>query len=386
MRKLFLIFSIALTASGCMRGPTTADTHEYYNPAFDPMSCDQLSPDTGGTADLTTISAEDQQNSGFFDKPYNRSELAAVFATSPVETARFANALGITLYKIPRHEQAMPQTPCRLFAFMPLAPWVFLDFWGSISGTGPIRGTLAGLYFENCEERSCDPSRVVSPMILLDDSVDRWTLVHEMTHHNFDRERKKLGVTPNFRLLDAIGVAKVQYETAKAQKQFVVAAQKLDEMSKLTFQVLVQSAFEEIAVEGSLLREYQAGNLHFVHPRLAQNAAWYIEQSRNAGMLRFDYLRNEILSTEALAQIAGNAEALTQVRAVAVFITDVERSTQAMVSDAQMRANQIQQAGPFSQLVSGSVRAQVNSENRSGITAHITSHNPELKKLDQIFH
>ncbi|HVK60316.1 MAG TPA: hypothetical protein VM432_02150 [Bdellovibrionales bacterium] len=247
-RALFIIIGMSLLTA-CAQQPDDPQ-QSYYNPAYDPTSCEEFTPGLGEPADVSNIQVDDIRDSGYFAKPYDYADLEAVLRASPTQTALYGERLGVALNKVPRRASEGGPQPCRLFAFLKLPPPELMYLWQSVAGDGG-EGILAGLYFENCPEDECPQDRVQKPTIMIDDSMDRWTLVHEMTHHNFNKERKQRDdFQSNTQLRKIIESEKKAYHTANNLSN---AATHLERLTQATYRFLVQTIFEEIAVEGLLL-------------------------------------------------------------------------------------------------------------------------------------
>jgi len=193
----------------------------------------------------------------------------------------------------------MGEKLCPMFTELPLATAELYGIWEEqarkIQG-GQAR--LAAIYFQLCDPaRDCDDRQLTLPTILIDDGRDRWTLVHEMMHFNFDRERKRDIVNIGDNALDRISrLAKRELYAAldvflKNQDRASLTIVE-DRASWLiqTFavQILTRSIFEELATEGLLVEEYLNRKLEHVSPSAARNAIWYMSHSLKLGSERFD--------------------------------------------------------------------------------------------------
>ncbi len=383
MKYTVLILSLfALTA--CDVAPIGEPEGRLYDPEYVAQDCTIMKPDTGGAAVTANASIDQIEDSGFFGKPYDRADVAALFNSSPIATAAYVQKVGISLFKIPRvpktdeEKEAMRRAGqpvegplCRLYGFLPLASRFHHQLWYSVSGG---KGGLAGLYFEDCDPSRCPKTTVNNPIILVDDSSDRWTLVHEMNHHNFNTQRKK---SPDYESHEELRQKVEAYKsvyTASNGADSMKEAIALDLLVKSLYKLLVYSAFEEIANEGLLLKEFSAGRLKNVYSGDAKNAIWYMKYSRDNGMAKITAVEDEL--NVLAARCVSNESAREQVNATKAFIASVRAKIDGYIAEGEANSANLLSAGLFS----------LDGENpdHTDITAfarHLDAHYPELNEL-----
>jgi len=297
--NLFILTIFCLTASsGCTphKEHVSSLRRARLSPLYDESAC--VVPKTRGkTADLSKASVEESETSRFFGKRYNASFLRAVLSTSAVATGQFvSHLLDGRVYRV-QHDYVAGKKVCPTFTELPKAPDDLLGVWET--QTAKVHdGALSGLYFEYCLSASeCDDRAVKNPTILIDDVRDRWTLVHEMMHYNFDRERKRDPESIGDSRLERDGAAAkeaiyenyLRYSELKDHDSlFSLETQASWLIRTFTYQTLVRGLFEEIATEGLLLDEYSKGDLENVSPLAAENAALYLNYAAKEGAARFD--------------------------------------------------------------------------------------------------
>lgn len=295
---LLLACTFIPLAGGCARDESPTRRREHVAPLYDPRIC-AVPRNRGGEAIFSQSNEERPAYAKFFGKSYNRAHLDAILTSSAISTAKFVSLiLNGRLYRIQR-EFVNGERVCPMFIDLPEPPEELLMIWDrQVAGMPGTSSRLAGLYFEYCTPgRDCSDTAMVLPTILIDDGRDRWTLVHEVMHFNFDRERKKDANQIGDERLerDAIEAKRIVYEnysTYSATRDRSALSQLQNRLSWLirvfVHQNLIRTTFEEVAVEGTLLNEYLAGKLKYVAPVSADNAVWYMKAAFTEGSGRYD--------------------------------------------------------------------------------------------------
>ncbi len=308
---MVLIALLALV-SGCGRPDRTAATPPPPRrvpdpPDYNKAAC-QFQPDEGGQAHKlnhvqTSIVKEEN-----FGKPYDSADLEAVLGASAMETAFYVLDMGIAVYRIPRQTSNACPT---YYVLDPLTQEGLWAKWNEAS-KGSNEGQLAGLYTDDCAfSANCSEWQVVKPTILISEITDRWTLVHEMMHYNFDVFRRVAGSTASpakrkadstlksnqqlyveFQALTArIAELKTAYKNQPIKADLNQLAQDVVSLTEIFYAVAVRSEFEEMADEILLLEKFLDGSFKWVSKESAESAAWYIGYARKLGMSRFDEVK-----------------------------------------------------------------------------------------------
>lgn len=228
--------------------------------------------------------------SDFFDKPYDRYDIEAVLDASAVTTAMYVRSLGITLHKAPRPDMT---GQCPMYFYLKNAPPPLQEVWNENSGGGGNSGlTLAGLFFEFCSQPGtpgCSDRAIVNPTILIDEATERWTLIHEMMHANFNQARKASPTTPPNSYL-ARAHKGLKSDMIAAYEAFVAlpnrgdlmnAAEVLRKRVELGKEIFVRGSLEEVALEGMLTGLWADGKLLNVVDRSPDSGVAYMEFSRD---------------------------------------------------------------------------------------------------------
>ncbi len=203
---ILVLSIISLLQSGCSGQPPGQPRLARLTPIYDESVC-TIQKSQGRNVDLKAAAQDSRQDvvaAPFFNKRYNRHHLEAVFSTSAIATAKFASQLlNGRLYRVQR-EFVKGEKLCPMFTDLPEASTDLYAVWDEqVRKTQGGQSRLAGIYFQYCDpERDCDDRRLTLPTILIDDARDRWTLVHELMHFNFDRERKRDIMTMGDRALE----------------------------------------------------------------------------------------------------------------------------------------------------------------------------------------
>ncbi len=244
----------------------------------------KAAPDFPKTANQT-----EWVRSDFFAKPYDRVDLEAVLNASIIPTALYVTSLGVNVQQIPREPVA---GACPTYSFLKSAPAPLQTIWKEAAGGGSGEGKLAGLYFEYCGPGTgvpCSDREMRQPTILLDMTSDRWTLVHEMMHFNFNQGRKAdLDMpSPNEigrRLANstkAFAAAMKDFTALPNEQDLQKAATALREMTDLSLEVGIRRDLEEVSIEGMLIDLWSSGRLTNVSSNSPASGVWYMTYSRD---------------------------------------------------------------------------------------------------------
>lgn len=251
--------------------------------------CD-TKPDVGASALKGHATKTEWVVSDFFEKPYDRFDLEAVLDASSTSTTDYVSSLGITLFKVPR---ANPTKQCPTYFNLAAAQGPYQQIWTQAAGENIGNGALAGLFFEFCgpgTRAACRARAMVQPTILVDEVSDRWTLVHELMHYNFNQGRKAdLNMPTTAELENELRRSAKTVETAMKdfkdlpnRQDLTKAAEALRSTLALGRQMLARRSFEEVAIEALLIDEYSRGNLRNVSLASAKSGVWYMKFSRDA--------------------------------------------------------------------------------------------------------
>ncbi len=370
--SIFLLPLMALTACGFGAEAPSLERRKIVPAQYDIASC-RIPKTSGEEAIFAKLNSEEITTSDYFFKVYNRADLEAVLGASATSTSRYvSNLLGGRLFRVPR-EYREGERVCPMYTDLPLLPVELEPTW--YSQADQLKNPderLAGLYFEACNPEDCNDRALILPTILIDDGMDRWTLVHEMMHHNFNRERKR---NPNYigdRVLDQQGrEAKDEvvrlfefYDETKSTEALRDLAERLNWLVRVYLkESLVNSFFEEVAIEGQLVDEFAADRLKNVAPEAAQNAIWYMRTSSVKGLKIFTdktfnlrTLKRQMSARDLLdfvqdeATSRGLMNVAREARASQRSISTLERRAQELIERGERRLRvlgfNIQQEGP----------------------------------------
>jgi hypothetical protein len=280
---LIISFS-ALLLSGC---PSETKGNKVI-PEDPSLKACEFKPNEGGAAVSSASTADRIESSGFFNKNYDVLDLEAVLRASTQSTADFVKSLGVAVYKIPGPQKSQ----CKQFSFLETAPQNLEEQWqenGGLVGNEKPRqggGFLAGLYIDfNAGSR-----RIGNPTILIYEPVDRWTIVHEMMHHNFNKTRK---ADPNFKSTPYLNVELRNNQAALLSlyngfqsipdvNDLRKIISLLELQLELSHQSMVQGPYEEVAIEAMLLERAINGRFRFVAID-ANSSSWYMKSSQEKG-------------------------------------------------------------------------------------------------------
>ncbi len=268
-----------------------------YEPIYDESRC--FIPKTQGE-DVIVPAAEEIVTSPFFGKRYDRSILKGVLTASAVATGRYANdLLRGRVFRVPR-DTVPGAVVCPMFTELPVAPDDLRELWDRFAGGARGGWRLAGLFFEDCgrDGFSCSDRELVRPTILIDEARDRWTLVHELMHFNFSRERKRDPRMPPLSSLakeaerrkQAVRELFAAYKKTGPDRNVLAALQAHSSwlLREWFYHTMVHTVLEEVAVEGLLVDEFLSDRLQNVSPASLDIALMYMERSLERMLAEYD--------------------------------------------------------------------------------------------------
>lgn len=344
---MVLSFVTATSLLGCSEGGSGGQGRIV--PAADYSGC-QIKPDVGQKATMINASRDEIVVSPFFNKKYDRADLLAVMESSVISTAEYAQAISLNLYKIPQStSKQATQKRCTTHYSLPTPRQELKDIWDEYSGGDNGGGQLMGLYFEDCGQ-SCSERKVQNPTILVNEESDRWTLVHEMLHHNFNLNRKidtdlptKTQVSNTLqRLLAQLDANKQAYLEDRTEGLLSLISKQTHQLSYLVYELMTRSVFEEMAIEGMLVDEWDAGRLKFVSHQSALSAVWYMSYSRDKGMDVLNEVRSRFLDfVNKEAQMNGWLTVAAQAKETDLYLSDISYKTAEMIETASAKTEAI---------------------------------------------
>lgn len=318
-----LILGILLNA--CTPGGGSEKPPEVRKGTVEDLNRCAHKPNEGSDAQMGLVGKSQVVDSGFFAKKMNLPDLAAVLDASAESTIRYAKAIGLNVFKTPYTPGA---AICPTFASIEYAPERFQTIWTEASGGDTSGGTLLGLYFDYpclpdvkvpVGGKRCSNSKVAEPVVLVTEATDKWTLVHEMMHHNFKKTIKESGAAkPDNELLaelskaaDAVEKAKAEYTALENRQDLEALISNLKIAITLALEAVSRGKLEETAIEGLLVDLWTSDQLRYVVT--TGSSVWYMGVGADAALQQIpdikpytDFLRAEIEKhfwTEYMMQI-----------------------------------------------------------------------------------
>lgn len=282
--KAFAVLSMSAFLSAC-GGSGGGGGEGHAIPKTDFTACDQH-PEVGSSALIGNASKTEFVKSEFFNKPYDRYDLEAVLDASVKSTSQYVNSLGITLRKV---VTGSPGGKCPNYFGVPNVSDNLLAIWNEAASGTSNDASLQGLFFEFCGRdgsgASCKEREMTNPTILVNHVADRWTLVHELMHYNFNQGRKSSPEIPSARRLEQM----VKYHEARFKKFYqdfkdmpnrgdlANAITELETMVLANHHSLAQGPLEEVAIEATLIKLWSQDQLKNVGGRTP--STWYLKQN-----------------------------------------------------------------------------------------------------------
>lgn len=238
----------------------------------------EFKPDEGKK--VRPVSSAQPIAKGYFGKPYNQDWLRNIGTASMIDTVEYIETKGAAVYQ----SKAISEESARNFTSARLLPWELETRWRESDSVRRSEGCafLGGLYL--LKDPNVEALKKKAAIIIREDG-NRWTLVHEFMHHNFKVQSVAGGFDDREVQGKRIeGMTKVhQYLSDKKLSEKQKAERAIPEFLKAVTainQLILEYAFEEIAIEAMLQDAYDEGSLSYVPVGAYENASRYIEASK----------------------------------------------------------------------------------------------------------
>lgn len=280
--RLLLLLTLALLTTHCGSSESEEDTNKRlgFGPtAYDIGDCQQ-SPSDGHDYEVLNFQGA-PQSTGYFNKNFTTTafeEALTASSYSIVEALYFDQ--NVNVYRVPDRRQ----TRCQYFEFIFEAPSVYEQKWNEVQGQSPSGGRLLGLFSTIYEKNSASLQvKLTKPTILLRADTEKWTLIHEMTHYLFAKNRSTQIDMPFPRDLQLRALqfkqqareAKEKFDTRprpRLAQQLVSAHQNF---WKVNLDLDSQTALEEFTIESLLVEKLQSGQITGVNPSVNMQQAYF---------------------------------------------------------------------------------------------------------------
>lgn len=311
-------------------------------PKADLSACDQH-PEVGLSAIVANAGKTEFVPSDFFGKPYDRFDLEAVLDASVKSTTQYVTSIGIKLRKVVTGSAA---GKCPNYFGVPDAEASLQTVWSQASAGMNGNASLQGLFFENCGADSgsnCREREMVNPTILVNHVSDRWTLVHEMMHYNFNQGRKATTEIPSNVMLDKM----TKYHTAQFKKFFndfealpnrgdlASAVKELEQLVKIGHHHMFRKDLEEIAIEGMLIDLWSKGE--FKNSGARTPSTWYMEFSRGQAIQKAGEFEGFIAPLMSAAEQNFWPEIVAEIKAVKDLMDMPKVESLRMIKEAKRK-------------------------------------------------
>jgi hypothetical protein len=385
---LAAIVSLALMSSCSVTSNNNGDVDGHVTKdKYDPAQCTSLLPSTGDTAIYSKIKVSNPVTSAYFEKRYNRALLEGVLGASGAETQAYAEAAGIQTFKIPVQAAKDSRHKVCLFQHsLSEAPEAFRTVWDKEAGGEHGGGHLDGLFIAYTDGVHAEAQEAI---MVREDST-RWTLVHEMMHANFFRQRRLDGVSGDGELQDEVKSKLsiltsefAQYKTAPTSDGLTLITSDSNEVARLLYSSLVSGSLEEIADESLLLEEWSAGRLKNVSDSSAKNAAWYINYARTLSLADLNSFQQNVIDMRsyivahppaAPTDGTGPEDSYPEFQKTLDFIASVNQTTADL---AQKARDQTASLGQVNSMILSSALSGFSNVGRSTNFSEGTSEMPE---------
>ncbi len=335
--------TMTMTVSACGGGGGGGGGGGHAVPKADYSACDQH-PEVGPSALVGNATKTEFVKSEFFNKPYDRYDLEAVLDASVASTIQYVNSLGINLKKV---VTGSPGGKCPNYFSVANPPDNLLAIWNeAAAGMTNNNSSLQGLFFEFCGQGAgagCKDREMVNPTILVNHVADRWTLVHELMHYNFNQGRKADMDIPSTMRLDQMTKYHsnqfkkflTDFEALPNRGDLSNAVSELEMLVQIGHHALARKPLEEIAIEGMLIDLWAKGE--FKNSGSREPSTWYMEHSRTEVMKQSGELSGFIAPLKKAAEENFWPEISEQIVKVEDLMQMPERETLRMIKEAKAK-------------------------------------------------
>lgn len=275
-KAIFLILLGAITISfqSCMSKSNDSTTIVRDNRLVKIASC-EYSFNEGGIAASSLPKTQNETMS--FGKVLDISLLKSIYQASGEETVRFINLTGATVYRTNFkvnegscfYAQAVPEAPADL-----MNKFINVD----LQNDGHVLGLFLPKNTENLYSLNSQAA------VLIRNDSDKWTLVHEFTHHLFSKEVETLRSSDNLMYQRYTALDKFKRLDQLAAGNYT--EQNLSEMANHAYifgeshlELMRRFPLEEMAIESLLGRSYRNSILKYVSYVMMLNGQNYIQDS-----------------------------------------------------------------------------------------------------------
>lgn len=341
-KALILLFTQATLITSCgVKKTAMPDVPDLNYSAY--SSC------YAGLNDRSTPRASGVVDSGYFGKLIDRRDLNELLGDDIRSSASHATRESLSLYVV----NSSADGGCSSFSFLPIPSTHLYDYWRQAAGGAGV-GSLLGLYKEDCGD-GCRADRVINPLVMLNACTDRWTMVHEMTHHNFNVQRKRyrpldadenviVSLQNEMNILNEVTSA---FNTAPTDYLGMQVVHSLDNVRDLMIRFVYQTSFEEVTIESMLMREFANGSLMNVPADSVNNAISYIRYSIADGINRVSPIKSATESLESVARQNGWDRVLMNARILKAKLNTFEDDSMCYQDEAVSLYQQATVAGTF---------------------------------------
>ncbi len=224
-----------------------------------------LSPLNGFDFDSNTFNGP-TQSSGYFNKSLSLQAFHEALDSSSYSIVDALYRQNVNLYRIP---QTNSQN-CQYFDFIFTAPEIYQQQWNVLNPRSTRRGRLLGLFTTFFEKNPSSLQVTLNqPTILLRGDTQKWTLVHEMAHYLFAKDRASQHNMPFKRELEAHALrsknlAVLTKNQLTSNSPSSLADQLMDHYQSFwdaNFELDSRGPLEEFTIESLLVEKFQLNQL-----------------------------------------------------------------------------------------------------------------------------
>lgn len=244
------------------------------------------------------------QVSEYFGKVFAEDQLKSALPSSAFTIAKDLFDSGVEVHQVPSNSDPT----CRYFDFLTEPPQVAQKNWNDANAFSTPTSQLLGLFTTiYSRDNNTQSGFLTEPTIMVLDSTQKWTLLHEMAHYLFAQARV---VTPPLVFNSELDTRITQrrneiqrqlraYDQSPSAQTALAIVQSYRLFFDDNFELDSRTALEEFTIE-SMLLEYSAQDLisGIVKNEDEKNAIQYMKSNSRLVLATYDSLISRLLRLE----------------------------------------------------------------------------------------
>jgi len=337
MKKILCVFVTGLLFTSCREkrtlvgpapegGPEQNENSDAsVNSSKDPYAECEFQFDEGLDIDLS-LESKDEVKSLRFQKQIYENRITPLLAASGASSLKYVETKNVKFFKVPR-----PKASCRFFATLPEAPTDFLKLWRDTEkamGGGEF-DVILGMFLPQNSADKVELLKETSVIGVLE-STDRWTLVHEFMHHEFEQRRVENSGNSEklkeefFSSGQSVKDLAKAFESNPSTKNFTNLVLGVQRSTKAVIELSKAYALEEVSIESYLQENHEKGIFKTV--KLNKSSSdHYIVQSAHSAMSLLNKVAKVLNSIEEEALYRNDVTSYEKNNETMKMLNDLKR-------------------------------------------------------------